>query len=117
MMTERNQSLSEQELLHMSNLTADETGIKDVVIWVGYDSQWIKVSNVPNSLDGKDCFTITIPDYKVIGTVNTQFITPDTIKDIISFAELNMKIISQYADYEISTAVLISHIRKLSERG
>jgi hypothetical protein len=30
-----NQDLSEQELLEMANITGDESGIENVVLWIG----------------------------------------------------------------------------------
>jgi hypothetical protein len=46
-----NQDLSEQELLEMANITDDESGIENVVLWIGPNPKShgmrIKVSNVP----------------------------------------------------------------------
>ena len=114
---EYNNTLTEDELLEMSNITENESGIKDVVIWVGPDSKnhifRIKVSNIPNSLRPENCFTITIPDFKVIGEVNTKLITNEVFNKIIEFINLNIDIIKKYSDCELYTEDLFDNLKKV----
>jgi hypothetical protein len=76
---EYNQDLTEDELMEMASLGKKSTGLDEVVIWVGPNPVSgilrIKVSNQPHGLTGKDCFTITLPDFEVIGEVNRDLIT------------------------------------------
>ena len=107
-------SLSEDELLEMANITDTKTGIKNHVLWIGPNHGYrIKVSNLPNSFKPNNCFTITIPDYNVIGDINTKLITTEVFNDIIKFIELNIDLICKYSEYETSTEYLLDNIKSI----
>lgn len=110
-------SLSEQELLEMANVTYKTTGIKNVVLWIGpnpeYHGKRIKISNIPNKFTTNDCFTLTIPDLKVIGKVNDVFITTKILDEIKKFVNINYQVISEYSDYLISTEDLIEKLKSV----
>ena len=84
-----NLSLTEDELMEMANVTQKTTGIENVVIWIGPNplshDKIIKVSNSSNKFDGKDCFTLTIPDFKIIGTINKSVIDSKKLEKIKEF--------------------------------
>jgi hypothetical protein len=113
----KNQPLDEQELMEMANVTDTVTGIKNVVLWLGPNpaGHWkrIKVSNIPNKFDGKDCFTITIPDFKIIGEVNTKLIDSGKIEQIKQFILLNMQPILDYSDYKMDTFKFLNQLKKV----
>jgi hypothetical protein len=71
--------------------------LENIVIWVGPNPNShgyrIKVSNKPNKIDNKDLFTITIPKFEVIGTVNKSFIDIEKLEDIKKFIEKNIQIV------------------------
>jgi len=110
-------SLSEQELLEMANVTYKTTGIKNVVLWIGPNPEnhgkRIKISNIPNKFTTNDCFTLTIPDLKVIGKVNDGFITTKVLDEIKNFVNINYQVISDYSDYLISTEDLIEKLKSI----
>lgn len=112
-----NQGLSNQELLEMANITDAESGIDNVVIWIGPNppshGMRIKVSNIPNKIDGSDCFTLTIPNFKIIGKVNKSFIDNEKIEQIKQFVLLNKEVISSYSNFDISTGELIKNLKKI----
>jgi hypothetical protein len=112
-----NQNFTEQELLEMSNISDRKTGIEKVILWIGPNpnshGHRIKVSNIPNKSDGNDFFTITIPDFKIIGKVNKSFIDSKKIKDIIRFIELNMDVILSYSNYEITSDVMMDNLKSI----
>ena len=114
---EYNQSLTEQELMEMANVSSKNTGVENTVLWFGPnpDSHGykIKVSNIPNKFDGRDCFTITIPSYNIIGKRDESVITNRILEKIINFIELNIEIIKQYSDYEIETLDFLNSIKKI----
>lgn len=109
-------SLIEQELMEMANVTEKTTGIENVVIWIGPNptthGKRIKISNVPNKFDGKDCFTMTIPDFFIIGETS-KYITQEKIEQIKKFVNLNLEIIIQYSDYLISTEDLLNNLKSI----
>jgi hypothetical protein len=111
------QQMTEEELLEMSNVSDKKTGVKDVVIWIGanpkYHGHIIKVSNIPNKTDGIDLFTITIPDFNIIGKVNKSFIDSKKMKDIKRFIELNKELIIAYSNYEITGDVLMDNLKSI----
>ena len=105
------------ELLEMVNFTKKTTGIDDVVIWIGPNppnhGRRIKVSNKPNSFDPYDTFTITIPDFQIIGDVNKKFIKEPILDKIYQFIKNNVEVIIEYSDRKISTEELIERIKKV----
>ena len=109
--------ISDEELMEMASISPNKTGIKNVFIWVGPnpESHWkrIKVSNIQNKFDKYNCFTITIPDFRIIGETNNNLITKKVLEDIIDFVKLNMQIIIDYSDEKISTDELIDNIKKI----
>jgi len=108
----------DNELLEMANLTKKTTGISDVVIWIGPNppnhGKRIKVSNKPNSFDVYDTFTITIPELKIIGDINKNFIKMEILDKIRKFINLNIDVISEYSDRKISTEDLIERLKKVN---
>jgi len=110
--------LSEQELLEMANVTYKTTGIENVVLWIGpnpeYHGKRIKVSNLPNKFTGTNCFTLTIPNFEIIGNVDEKFITTKVLNKIKEFVNLNLSVISDYSDYLISTEDLLANLKKVN---
>lgn len=111
-------NLSEQELLEMANVTYKTTGIENVVLWIGpnpeYHGRRIKVSNLPNKFTGVNCFTLTIPDFEIIGKVDNTFITSKILNMIKQFVNINYEVICEYSDYLISTEELLSRLKKVN---
>jgi len=109
--------ITDDELLEMANISPKKTGLKDVYIWVGpnptYHWKRINVSNIPNKFDKNNCFTITIPEFRIIGDYNSKLITKKTLDDIKKFITLNMQVICDYSDEKISTDELIDNIIKI----
>ncbi|NJO70505.1 MAG: hypothetical protein HC830_15560 [Bacteroidetes bacterium] len=112
-------NLTEQELLEMASLSSKGTGLKQVILWVGPnpygDEIRVKVNNVPNNLKNFDLFDIILPDYKISGEVNTNFITGDLLQQIIQFIDLNKEIITSFSKYEIDTIELVRNLKKVSK--
>lgn len=110
-------SITDDELMEMSNLSQKATGVEDVVIWVGpnpeYHGYRIKVSNVANKIGKSNCFTVTIPELIVIGNVNSKLIDKRKLEKIKEFVKINMNILIKYADGEIFTDDLIENLKKV----
>jgi hypothetical protein len=110
-------SLSEQELLEMSNIGYKVTGIENVILLIGpnpnYHWRRIKISNIPNKFSGEDCFTLTVPDFKVIGKIDETFITPKVLEKIKNFVNINYQVICDYSDYKILTDEFIENLKKI----
>lgn len=111
-------SLSEDELFEMANVTEETTGIKDVVIWIGPNpsshGKRVKVSNIPGKISSIDCFTLTIPKFEIIGDVNNKFIDSLKMDKIRSFIENNLKLIEDYSEYKISTKELLDNLKPVN---
>jgi hypothetical protein len=110
-------SISNDELMEMSNLSQKATGVEDVVIWVGpnpeYHGYRIKVSNEVNKIGKSNCFTITIPELKIIGEVNSKLIDKRKLEKIKEFVKINMSLLIKYSDGEIFTDDLIANLKKV----
>lgn len=94
----------ELDLYEMANLGTRNTGIPNIVIWVGADpkrhAMRIKVSNVANKWSD-DNFTIMLPTLDVIGNINKQLITGPILSDIKSWIKLNIQTLIDYEDGKI----------------
>jgi len=86
-------------------------------IWFGpnphYRGKRIKVSNVRNKFGKDDCFTLTIPEFKVIGNVNSKLIDSDKLSKIKELITKNMKLIEDFSDELISTDEFIDNIQSV----
>ncbi len=107
-------SITDDELMEMANVSSKTTGIDDVVIWIGQNlasyGKRIKVSNSPNKFRKDDCFTLTIPDFRIIGKVDDKFNTSKVLDKIILFVKLNMDVICDFSDEKILTDELIENL-------
>lgn len=111
--------LIEKNLLEMANLDGQDTGIDNVIIWVGMDPHQhylrVKVSNAPDKWSN-DNFTITIPDLIIIGKRNKQLITTAKLADIKKWIRKNLKTIAEYEQGKIvSTRELLLRLKKLDK--
>jgi len=110
-------TFTDDELLELANATEKKTGIKNVVIWMGppppKHSHRIKVSNIPNSFEIDNCFTITIPDFKIIGEVDNSFINKKKLDKIFEFIKLNMDNIILYSERKTETSDFLDNLIKV----
>jgi hypothetical protein len=110
-------SISDIELMEMANVSPRKTGIQDVYIWFGpnphYHGKRIKVSNIPNKFSKEDCFTITIPDFKIIGDINKKLIDSNKLDKIKELINKNIKIIEDFSDELISTDEFIDKLQSV----
>lgn len=108
-------SLSEDELFEMANVTDETTGIEGIVLWIGPNpkshGKRVKVSNIPNKISSSDCFTITLPKFEIIGDVNSNLIDSVKMSKIKEFLTINLELIEKYSDYQISTKQLLDGLK------
>lgn len=108
-------SLSEDELFEMANVTDETTGIEGIVLWIGPNpkshGKRVKVSNIPNKISSSDCFTITLPKFEIIGDVNPNLIDSVKMSKIKEFLINNLELIEKYSDYQISTKQLLDGLK------
>ena len=109
--------LNEHELLEMAILGYRCTGVADATIWVGPNPHShglrIKISNNPTNFASHDCFTLTLPNFEVLGKVERSIITTRMLDGIEAWCELNMRVIIDYSDYKISTDEFVERLRRL----
>ena len=109
--------ITDNEVMTLTDIIPKQTGIKDVVLWVGDNphtkARRVKVSNMPNSLSRQDCFTLTMPEFEILGTPNRELINDDVMKDIIKFVQQNLQAIYDYSDFKISTDVFFDKIIRI----
>jgi hypothetical protein len=93
--------LSESDYDYLCPLEYSETGLKDVVLWVGSNpennSNIVKVSNTPNDRSGHDTFVVNLDNMDVVGNKENNFIN-SCIENIISFLIKNKEIIIEYSN-------------------
>jgi len=106
----------EKPIYEMANIRPDETNLP-MVIWIfpktGKEkhSARIKVSKKYGEKASDDMFTITIPDYEIIG--DTGNIKKQDIEKVIAFVKLNEQVILQVWEDKISPAKAVSLFKKL----
>ena len=107
-------TITDEELMEMANVSPKKTGVKDVYIWFGpnphFHGRRVKISNVPNKYSKNDCFTLTIPKFKIIGQYNDKLITIEVLEKIKDFINLNLKLIEDFSDEKISTDEFIDNL-------
>ena len=107
-------TITDEELMEMVNVSPKKTGVKDVYIWFGpnphFHGRRVKISNVPNKYSKTDCFTLTIPKFRIIGQYNDKFITTEVLEKIKDFINLNLKLIEDFSDEKISTDEFIDNL-------
>jgi len=109
----------QDDVLHeMANLGSHNHGIQDVVIWVGKANKQhglrIKVSNLKNRWSNDDNFVIQLPSLDYDPNQVARWITPDTMKQIMSWIRLNQQVLYDFeTDKIMYTDQFISQISKV----
>ncbi len=107
--------ITDEELMEMANVSPKKTGIENVYIWFGPNphsyGRRVKISNIPNKFSKKDCFTLTIPNFSIIGEYNEKLITTDVLEKIKDLIRLNIKLIEDFSDEKISTDEFIDNLK------
>lgn len=103
-----------EDTIYFSNFWCETTGL-DTIIWIGTRlNPYIKISNTSDkTLSFEDSFIITVPDFKIIGKVNSKYITKKKIDKIYKFIKLNETIIIQHCNDEIDDGIFISKMIKV----
>jgi hypothetical protein len=95
-------SLSMTEREEIASVGESATGIKDVILWFGPNPHSrevkVRISNTPNDLTGDNIFSLILPKYNILGTMNKDFITDDVLSSIIEYIEYNKENIYNYSD-------------------
>ena len=109
----------QDDVLHeMANLSKDDHGINDVVIWVGKANKQhglrIKVSNLKNRWSNDDNFVIQLPSLDYDPTRVARWITKDVIDQIMSWIRLNQQVLFDFeTDKIMYTREFLNSISKV----
>jgi len=108
--------LSDSDYDYLCPLEYSETGLKDVVIWIGNNPEnninLVKVSNIPNDKSGYNTFIINLDNMNIIGNNDNEFIK-NNIKDIMFFLYKNKDIIIDYSNSDtMSTSEMVENFIK-----
>lgn len=109
----------QDDVLHeMANLGSHNHGIQDVVIWVGKANKQhglrIKVSNLKNRWSNDDNFVIQLPSLDYDPKQVANWITVDTMKQIMSWIRLNQQVLYDFEKDKITyTDQFINQISKV----
>jgi len=108
--------LSDSDYDYLCPLEYSETGLKDVVIWIGNNPEnninLVKVSNIPNDKSGYNTFIINLDNMNIIGNNDNEFIK-NNIKDIMIFLYKNKDIIIDYSNSDtMSTSEMVENFIK-----
>lgn len=102
-------------ICEMSNLRSEETGIENVVIYVGPPDQrhWhrVKISNIANKYSS-DNFVISIPNYEIIEGSPNKWINKK-IPQILEFLKSNEQVIIDYSEEKITIDEFLNSLIKI----
>lgn len=100
-----NEEWARDQLFEMARVGTARHGIPNVVIWVGSANLRhglrVKVSNIPNKMRIEDSFTIMMPSLDYDPGQVANWITPNTMKQIIQWLKLNQQVLYDYETGEI----------------
>ena len=95
-------SLSLKEREEIASVGESATGIEGIILWFGPNPHSrevkVRISNKPNDLSGNNIFSLILPKYNILGNINKELITSDTLSSIIKYIELNKENIYNYSD-------------------
>lgn len=103
----------------MSNIIQTKSGLSEnVVMWFAkYPTRHglrIKISNVAGKFSDNN-FTLTIPDFKIIGKVNKSLIDNKLLDEIKEWITGNLDIIEMLNDEKIKTKDFVDNIKSISD--
>jgi hypothetical protein len=107
--------LEEDRLYDIADVDSRHHGIDNVVINIGIasgepinDRLRIKISNVKNKFDWNNQFDLYMPTYEYDKTQVAEWITDNTITQIIDWVNSNSKLLAEYecGDIDITTEFL-----------
>ena len=107
-----------QDLIYeMANLGTDDHGIQNIVIWVGKANKQhglrIKISNLKNRWSD-DNFVIQMPTLDYDPSQVARWITPDIMKQIMSWVKLNQQVLYDFeTDKIVYTRDFLNQISKV----
>jgi hypothetical protein len=108
---------SKDLIYEMANLGTDDHGIQNIVIWVGKANKQhglrIKISNLKNRWSD-DNFVIQMPSLDYDPSQVARWITPDIMKQIMSWIKLNQQILYDFeTDKIVYTRDFLNQISKV----
>jgi hypothetical protein len=107
-----------QDLIYeMANLGTDDHGIQNIVIWIGKANKQhglrVKISNLKNRWSD-DNFVIQMPSLDYDPSQVARWITPDIIKQIMTWVKLNQQILYDFeTDKIVYTRDFLNQISKV----
>jgi hypothetical protein len=107
-----------QDLIYeMANLGTDDHGIQNIVIWVGKANKQhglrVKISNLKNRWSD-DNFVIQMPTLDYDPSQVARWITPDIMKQIMSWIKLNQQVLYDFeTDKIVYTRDFLNQISKV----
>jgi hypothetical protein len=108
---------SKDLIYEMANLGTDDHGIQNIVIWVGKANKQhglrIKISNLKNRWSD-DNFVIQMPSLDYDPSQVARWITPDIMKQIMSWIKWNQQILYDFeTDKIVYTRDFLNQISKV----
>jgi len=108
---------SKDLIYEMANLGTDDHGIQNIVIWVGKANKQhglrIKISNLKNRWSD-DNIVIQMPSLDHDPSQVARWITPDIMKQIMSWIKLNQQILYDFeTDKIVYTRDFLNQISKV----
>lgn len=103
------------EYLILSSIDLKNFGIP-AVVWFGgnpYGKEQLRAKINNNfKYGGMDCFTLTIPNFEVIGIRNKNIISDEVLEQIKQFVMVNLEAITDYSQYRTCTSEFINSLKK-----
>lgn len=113
---------AQPNLMEMSNYSGSSTGLGNIWIWVGekpgkhgYRVKVSNLSNKPGLMSKSDSFSVTLPQYNIVGTVNTKLVTSKNMAKLMDFIRSNEQLIKDLSDLKIDSKMFSDRMLTVSK--
>ena len=110
--------LNYSECFYVDKVPSSLTGIDKVTLWIGPNKRQkfkrIFIANKPDEKYPENLVLMRIPEFKITGKINKEFLTPEKIEQIIKWIILNEKLVLDYCDFDTyDSAIFFKNIKSI----
>ena len=107
------------ESFYVDRVASNLTGIENVTLWIGPNKRQkfkrIFIANKPNRKSPDNLVMMRIPEYKITGKINKEFLTPEKMEQIKKWIIQNEKLVFDYCDFDTyDSSIFFKSIRPVN---
>jgi len=110
------------ESFYVDRVPSNLTGIDNVTLWIGPNTRQkfkrIFIANKPNEKHPENLVMMRIPEYKITGKINKEFLTPEKMEQIKNWIIQNEKLVFDYCDFNTyDSSAFFKNIKPVNNRS